>query len=491
GCEECRRELAFWSAVGDALAADDAAQPIPVDQARVWGSVRAALVREQGGLAHHSHEGGRRMSTQTQHTPPPSRVAGMPPAPSRRRPIAAAFAFALIVVLSVALFGVVAPRLRHGTSQIGRGLQPTATPTACPPSQLSASLPANAELFSISMVSARDGWAVGQVWDPAHQDRPPQVLMMHFQDCQWRQAGLNTAPAQLTDVAMTSPADGWAVGVTLRPEDISPMWIGEHILLLHYHDGTWQPVALPGNPDALGAKIRMVSPNDGWLLVDGGKSHPTPYAPAYSYSLYHYDGTTWSARPMLFETPSMILSDIAAGPDVLWIVGYETGASSGGIIARYHAGKWMTWGGAIAGDATIALYAVALSSPDSVWAIGTHSSSAGIAAYHFDGHIWSLIPTRTPTPTLGSYSATVLPAGDVYTFDQTVMPGSSPIEHCDLTACQTKSPGVPDVTGIRELALFSATRGFAIADRYYVPEAPQSVLLYFDSGHWSAIPTAG
>ncbi|HEX6796357.1 MAG TPA: zf-HC2 domain-containing protein, partial [Ktedonobacterales bacterium] len=46
GCEECRRELAFWSAVGDALAADDAAQPIPVDQARVWGSVRAALVRE-------------------------------------------------------------------------------------------------------------------------------------------------------------------------------------------------------------------------------------------------------------------------------------------------------------------------------------------------------------------------------------------------------------------------------------------------------------
>ena len=502
GCVECRREWAFWSAVGDALAASDAAPSIPVNQARVWQGVRAAIGRESGGRAPQQRAaGGRRMRVQT--PTPPRRDAGMLPTPPRRRSVAAIAAVTLIAALSFTLFGVVAPHLRHST-QTSSGPQPTATPAACAPSQLRQSLPANAELSGISMVSARDGWAVGQIWDPSHPATAPQALMLRFQNCQWRQDGLSAAPVALYDVAMASPDDGWAVGATMRPDGAgsNTEWVGVQALLLHYHDGVWQPVVLPGHPNALSAQIRLVSSNDGWLLVDEGKSHPTPDAPAYSYGLYHYDGTAWSAQPMAFKTPSMILTGLAAGPGDLWIGGYDTAAtdssgSAAAVVAHYAGGHWSSWSGTLGGMTVGLVQALAVVSPSSVWVFGSqpyrdaHSQGVSLAAFHYDGRAWSLVPTRNPGMAGFGYTATALPNGEVYIFGQSGLPGSVALERCDPGGCEVASPDVPDVVAIRGLAPFSATRGFAVADLGYVPGGPQSAILYFDGGQWSAIPDAG
>ena len=77
--------------------------------------------------------------------------------PSRRQPFIALAAAVLIIAVGVTLFGVYGARLRGGGSS-------TATvATTCAPGQARAHLPAYADLSDISMVSATDGWAVGDM----------------------------------------------------------------------------------------------------------------------------------------------------------------------------------------------------------------------------------------------------------------------------------------------------------------------------------------
>lgn len=503
-CAACRGELAFWLAVGDALVESDASQPITANQARVWLRVRDALARERRESAIQLQERGRRMTTQTQ-TTTPARGAGMPPMPpasSRRQPIAALAAFALVVALSVTLFDVVAPRLRQGATTTGRGPRATATPAACAPSQLRQRLPAHAELSAISMVSAREGWAVGQILDLSHPATAPQALIMRFQNCQWQQAGQTIPAAQLTAVAMASPTDGWAIGTSLTSVNTgsSTAWVDDRGLLLHYHNGVWQSVAFPDSHAPSYAQIRMVSPTDGWMLISEGKVHTTPYTVAFNDALYHYDGVRWSAQPLPFKTPSLDLSDLAAGSDDLWIVGFdpeEFGCC--GVIARYHSGQWSTWRNLIGHSGLDTFGAVALSSPRNVWVFGAHrvnqtSDSTGVVL-HYDGASWSQV-TIAGAP-VGSLSiATTSPSGDVWGL---VPSGPGPLGpvnertaitviHCATADCQAISSTLQGANNVGALTMFSATQGFAI-DGYLYGEA--NALLYFDGGQWSIIPSAG
>ncbi|HZC79257.1 MAG TPA: hypothetical protein VE258_16000, partial [Ktedonobacterales bacterium] len=476
-CAACRRELALWDAVSTALAMqDEAAIPaLPLGQSTaLWSRVQSQLPRA-GAVRQRSAGNGRHLHTDTQAPddlipiPAPRAVAH-----GRRRPLAGIAAVALIAALAVALFGVVAPKLGQRSTASVRPLL-SATPAACAPSQLTADLPANASLSAISMASARDGWAAGKISDPSNSATPPQTLMLHLENCRWQQAGPTINQAELTGIAMTSPSDGWAIGTLDKPFDngVSTTWEGDRTILLHYQGNAWVMAPSP-NVSAFGGVLRMVSPAEGWMLLDGGKTHTTPYTAAYAYTLLHYTGSAWQEQSMPFKRTTMILTDIAAiAPDDLWIVGYDTAAPGGGIIAHYSGRQWSTWSGTIGGNATDALYAVAPVSPSSVWVFGTHpyhdahGDNISFVAFHFDGSAWSLVPTLNPTPSGGPFAATALPAGDAYAFDQNAwVERTMVVQHCVATACQ----GLPlasvaqGVRAIRALALFSATQGFAIGD---------------------------
>ena len=207
---------------------------------------------------------------------------------------------------------------------------------------------------------------------------------------------------------------------------------------------------------------------------------------------------------MPFKSPSMILSDIAAGPDDLWIVGYDTGGPGGGVIARFHGGRWTTWTNTIGGSSTDALYVVAVSSPRSVWVFGTHpyhdehGDSIGDVVLHYDGAGWSQAAiVGAPTSTLGPSTATADDDGGAWGLDEALLggPASGAIAiHCAATACQATTLTVPGVDGVAGLAMFSATQGFAIGDHIVYGQGigvPQSTLLFYDGGRWNVIPSAG
>src|SRR5262249_26940303 len=144
--------------------------------------------------------------------------------------------------------------------------------------------------------------------------------------------------------------------------------------------------------------IKMLSPDEGWLLVRGSNDTNGGYhAPAWSL-LLHYQQGTWSR----VTVPISDAWDFApVGPDELWVVGprYVVGPGllptpQDSILAHYRAGHWTT----TPAPSHVLLSELRLLSPTDGFAVGWHTpdnpddSSLGPAAVlHFDGAVWKPI----------------------------------------------------------------------------------------------------
>lgn len=132
---------------------------------------------------------------------------------------------------------------------------------------------ANDRLLGLTMVSAHDGWAVG--YDPggtrAHQTGPQWGLIVHYHNGVWEQQNTFASPSgdtffYLSAVTMVSANEGWAIGqegVIVHYLDgawasvqspttqalqsiamVSPAegWaVGTNGTILHYENGSWSP----------------------------------------------------------------------------------------------------------------------------------------------------------------------------------------------------------------------------------------------------------
>src|SRR5258706_2219850 len=137
-------------------------------------------------------------------------------------------------------------------------------------------------LFSVSLDSPRDGWAVGY-----------GGILVHYDGKTWSTV---TGPANfnnnLLGVAMTSPEDGWAVGY------------GGSIL--HYDGQQW--MAYPGPTTADLRAIAMPSPHEGWAVGDSG-------------TILHYHAGTWSLVKSAPATSNTLRSISMLSADEGWMVG--------------------------------------------------------------------------------------------------------------------------------------------------------------------------
>ena len=264
--------------------------------------------------------------------------------------------------------------------------------------------PTAKDLRSVTMVSASEGWAVGD------------ETILHYSDGAW-QLFANPAGTVLTSVAMVSAGEGWS------------MTAGGGAL--HYVDGAWQPVvSLTTNPLN---SVAMLSPNEGWSVGDQG-------------TILHY--TTATGWVSVSSPTSARLASVAitAGGDV-YVVGGDRGyGSSGAIILRRTGGLWQQVDAPLVGVQTTysgPLYAVSTApGSNQAWAVGTWgyiihqkgggwisewlpvgtdrnlfsvamaSASEGWAVggwgviLHYSDGVWQAVPSPVSTPL---YSVTVVP----------------------------------------------------------------------------------
>lgn len=291
-------------------------------------------------------------------------------------------------------------------------------------------------LQSISMVSARDGWAVG------HISGKPSTLLMHYSHGTWtilpKPAGLDDT-SEFTAVSMVSAHDGWAWASM-------PIPIGDRYhsyrpggVLLQYDGTTWK-IATPVFPLSIGldpSALLMLSPTDGWATGEGTTLHYDGTAwrevtalsdqqwgggsaiaatgrhdvwiARFGGDIIHYDGTSWTEQsitlPFAFaqQLPgTILLTGIAmSSPEAGYAVG-GIGNSSTGVILRYVSGRWFLERTVDENLSSVSLRPATPSAPEEGWAVGGSRS-----LYHDVAGIWSKVVSPVSYPL---YAVTTLPA---------------------------------------------------------------------------------
>lgn len=197
----------------------------------------------------------------------------------------------------------------------------------------------NPVIFSLSMVSENEGWAVG-----VEDSYRTQGMLAHYQNGQWMSVTPPAATPGLYSVFMLSASEGWAVG-----------YAGT---ILYYQSGRWSHVSSPVSTALY--SVFMLSPDEGWAGGDAG--------------LLHYQQGVWQvAQP---QVSSRVRSIFMLSATEGWAVGL------GGVMLHDTAGQWQVVQPLQSGNAN--LTSMAFASAEEGWAVG----EAGVIL-HYSAGVWS------------------------------------------------------------------------------------------------------
>jgi hypothetical protein len=190
------------------------------------------------------------------------------------------------------------------------------------------------ELSSVYATSANDVWAVGEA-TPA--GGPPGPLVEHWNGSAWVQEstpGTGSSSGQLNSVFATSPADAWAVGYTTTAS-------GAHASLAeHWNGASWSIVTVPGSGAASELEsVTATSPGDAWAVGDTQTAAGVPQV-----LTEHWDGSTWAQVSSPGPVMAAELHGVAATPPqgfpfAVGITNLGLGGS-GPIAQRWTGSSW-------------------------------------------------------------------------------------------------------------------------------------------------------
>jgi hypothetical protein len=281
--------------------------------------------------------------------------------------------FALLLVLSLLLFSVgsayaeAAPLSTHGSWQI------VASPN----------LTRSNSLVAVNVLSARNGWAVGQAYQTPHSTMS-QPFAEHWTGAQW---DLVTSPdihssSDFLAVSAVSADDVWAVG-----------FAGTRTLAERWDGSSWRIVGSPsvGQSDILEG-VQALSTNNVWA-VGVSNSHNG----AVSKTLIeHWDGMSWTMVSSPNRGDGDDLHAIAAlAPNDIWAVGDND--TSTALVEHWDGSQWH-----IVPTPSLGTYArlssVSALAANNIWAVGFADTSSGYQTLveHWDGSSWTIIPSPSP-----------------------------------------------------------------------------------------------
>src|SRR5258706_16123496 len=156
------------------------------------------------------------------------------------------------------------------------------------------------------MNSQTHGWAVGTV--PLTQPTRSAPLLLHYDGRSWNQVAMTAENGQPAQVQMLSATDGWMVGqgFARQAAPLGDIW--------HYDGQTWTAQPLPASlsatiplQSAYVSRIAMISPTEGWAI--GGAS---PITPSTSFIL-HFTGGGWAGPRIIPRVGGQTLPAVSVG----------------------------------------------------------------------------------------------------------------------------------------------------------------------------------
>jgi hypothetical protein len=235
---------------------------------------------------------------------------------------------------------------------------------------------------------------------------PPTAT--HGRTTAWQRVPVT--PAEQTGsfnaVAVISPNDAWAVGLTSHLSSTQA-------LIEHWNGSAWKVV--PGaevkdNPNALNV-VSAISADDVWAA--GGKR-------SERFLLEHWDGTHWSSvpGPAALDTPDFFgVSALAAISERdVWVV-VKSRPSRGPQFAHWDGSAWNIIAGPCSGE----MRRLQALSANNIWGVGycgTNSIIPHVLIEHWDGKQWSWMPSPVP-PGSDLTAITAAAANDIWAVGNT------------------------------------------------------------------------
>jgi len=256
-------------------------------------------------------------------------------------------------------------------------------------------------------------------------------------------------PALLNDIVALSPDEAWSVGQT-----------ADHPMIQHWDGTAWSVVATPSSASLIGAGllgVAAVSPGAA-IAVGGGYDR---LAGREVPLVQHWNGMTWATQdPGPWLQTGYVLTSVAMfGVDEAWAVGH--GVPGGAIALRWDGTNWTPIPTPAPGRGR--LLAVAGTTPDDVWAVGTTGS--GQLIMHFDGQAWRQV--RCPSGRSSLTDVVTLPDGSAWAA------GGDGLLHWNGRRWRRVDPGL---SSVNTLTALSPTDVWAAGGR--------GELAHFDGEKW-------
>jgi hypothetical protein len=284
------------------------------------------------------------------------------------------------------------------------------------------------ELLSVRCTGPKNCWAVGD-YESQDQDKANLDQILHWNGKKWQltpspQPGGKLAGDQnkLLDVACTSRASCWAVGLYGAITKPSSSSVTELNLALHWNGRTWAKVPVPnpagttpGQANAIGS-VRCPSPADCWAVGADGTISDAAFS--VRNELLHWNGKKWGTATVPSPGPATKgrfseLSSLSCTSAVnCWAAGFseipdEEAATEipGGIVpapqnqlVHWNGKKWravtVPHPGGAQGDQ---LASVSCSSATDCWAVGSIGVGTELnEALHWNGSKWSAAGPPNP-----------------------------------------------------------------------------------------------
>jgi hypothetical protein len=277
-------------------------------------------------------------------------------------------------------------------------------------------------LYGVSVVSAKDVWAVGYSTSGPGQERE-STLVEHWDGRTWAKVDSPNPGAPkcktiiLFAVSAASASDVWADGYACQSPSHQ---VGT--LVEHWNGHTWQRIASPSSGGDILLGIDALSASNAWAVGNAQRG------PSQLTLTEHWNGHTWqrvaSPSPRGAKASSLEGAGAASARDA-WAVGYSQRATAGATLTEHWNGH--TWqqvaspspGGGRAGYAQ--LEEVAATSARNAWAVGYSSSTfINTLTERWNGRDWR----RARSPDGGAGGAldavTAVSADDVWAVGQSL-----------------------------------------------------------------------
>ena len=235
-------------------------------------------------------------------------------------------------------------------------------------------LPPESQLAAVALFPG-GAWAVGEAHTLREGGRAFRPLMVRVTGTTVRKVLIpkTTYGSALEDVAATSAADAWAVGLTL-----------EGPLILHWNGTAWTRAQLPATAGHGAISVDAVaatSTTNAWAVIR--------FRTGRFPRLIHWNGRQWGQVVTPHIGRSYGISSVAAtSANNVWAVGGP------GVILHWNGRRWTC---ALSPDN---LEAVSTSSADNAWAVGFSGYGAEAVAWHWNGDTWKQVTTPGPDNSL-------------------------------------------------------------------------------------------